>query len=63
MAEQDRLRDAHLARVRAALAEGLAQADRGELLDGDDVLDEMRATVKSVADPSLWEPGFKLGKP
>lgn len=32
--EQDRLRKAHLGGLQAALAEGLTQADRGELRDG-----------------------------
>lgn len=31
---QDRIRDAHLGRLRDALAKGLAQADRGEVVDG-----------------------------
>jgi len=46
MAEQDRLRESHLAKLRAALAEGLAQADRGELLDADEVVHEMREFLR-----------------
>lgn len=47
LAEQDRIREAHVARLQAALAEGLAQADRGELLDGKAVVDEMRRDLRS----------------
>ena len=47
LAEQERVREAHLERLRSALAEGLVQADRGELLDGDTVLGEMRAFLRS----------------
>lgn len=46
LAEQDSLREAHLAKLRGALAEGLAQADRGELLDGDEVIHEMREFLR-----------------
>lgn len=46
MAEQDRLREAHLAQLRAAVADGLAQADRGELEDGPTVLEELRALLR-----------------
>lgn len=44
--EQDRLREAHLKGLRTALAEGLAQADRGELRDGAEVFAEMKALLK-----------------
>ena len=47
LAEQDRLREAHLVRLRAALASGLEQADRGELLDGPKVLEEMREFLRA----------------
>ena len=46
LAEQDRLREAHAARLRDALAEGLAQADRGELLDGPEVVAEVRRSMR-----------------
>ena len=46
LAEQDRIHKAHLARLRAKLAEGLAQADRGELLDGREVVREMREFLR-----------------
>ena len=49
LAEQDRLREAHLVKLRGVLATGLAQADRGELLDGPEVIDEMRAFVRERA--------------
>ena len=44
--EQDRLREAHATQLRQALAEGLAQADRGELLDGADVVGELRKSLR-----------------
>jgi antitoxin ParD1/3/4 len=47
LAEQDRLREVHLHQMRQALAEGLAQADRGELHDGDAVVDEMKKRLRS----------------
>ena len=47
LAQQDELRQAHLAKLRDALAEGLQQADRGELLNGDEVVREMRAFLSA----------------
>jgi antitoxin ParD1/3/4 len=46
MAEQDRLREAHMEKLRSSLAEGLAQADREELLDGAAVIREMHAFLQ-----------------
>jgi antitoxin ParD1/3/4 len=46
MAEQDRLREAHTASLRMAVAEGLAQAERGELEDADEVFAELRALLR-----------------
>ncbi|MEZ6016079.1 MAG: type II toxin-antitoxin system ParD family antitoxin [Planctomycetota bacterium] len=46
LAEQDRLREAHMDGLQRALAEGLAQADRGELRDGAEVMAELRAMLK-----------------
>ena len=46
LAEQDRLREAHLTNLRGALAKGLAQADRGKLLDGPKVVAEMRKSLR-----------------
>ena len=46
LAEQDRLREAHTARLRKALSEGLLQADRGELLDGSQVVAEVRGSTR-----------------
>ena len=40
--QQDRLRELHVAKLRTALAKGLEQADRGETLDGAEVIREMR---------------------
>jgi antitoxin ParD1/3/4 len=51
LAERDRQREAHLDGLRKALAEGLAQADRGELLDGASVVAEMRGRLKSRRTP------------
>ncbi len=45
LADQDARRAAELERLRGALAEGLAQAERGELLDGDEALEEIRSNV------------------
>ena len=50
LAEQDRLRQAHLARLREALATGLREADRGELLDGPGVVQEMRESLRRRAE-------------
>lgn len=54
LAEQDRLREAHAAELRAAVAEGLAQADRGETVDGPefvaDVRERLRNRGRSTAD-------------
>jgi antitoxin ParD1/3/4 len=47
LAEQDRLREAHLVELRGALAEGLAQADRGELLDGPKAVEDVRKALGS----------------
>ena len=44
--ERDRLLDAQRQRLRGALAEGLAQADRGELLDGPEVVAELRDRLR-----------------
>jgi antitoxin ParD1/3/4 len=49
LAEQDRLREAHLERLRTALAIGLEQADRGELLDGPTVVQELRSFLQERA--------------
>jgi antitoxin ParD1/3/4 len=46
MAEQDRLREAHVERLRSGLVRGLAEAERGELLEADEVLREMREFVR-----------------
>lgn len=52
LAEHDRLREAHAAGLRKALAEGLAQADRGELLDGPGVVAEVRRSLRKRRRPS-----------
>jgi antitoxin ParD1/3/4 len=44
--EQDRLREAHLERLRGALAEGLTPADRGRLQDGPEVGAEVRESLR-----------------
>jgi antitoxin ParD1/3/4 len=44
--EQDRLRERHVVRLQAALAKGLEQADRGETLDGEEVIQEMREFLR-----------------
>jgi antitoxin ParD1/3/4 len=47
LADRDRIREAHLQGLRNALAEGVAQADQGALLDGDAVVEEMRDYLRS----------------
>ena len=49
LAEQDRLREAHATDLRKALAEGLRQADRGELLDGPKVVAGLRKDLRARA--------------
>jgi antitoxin ParD1/3/4 len=56
LAEQDRMREAHLRKLRGTLAEGLAQADRGELLDGPGVVAEARKSLRQRR-----RPGKKAG--
>ena len=46
LVEQDRLREAHNTKLRKALAKGIAQADRGELLEGPDVVAEVRKSLR-----------------
>ena len=46
LAEQDRLREAHTAKLRGVLADGLAQADRGELVDGPKSVAEVRKNLR-----------------
>ncbi len=46
LAEQDRLREEHLKGLRTALSEGLAQADRGQLLEGQEVIAEVRKELR-----------------
>lgn len=42
LVEQDRMREAQLTQLRGALAEGIEQADRGELFNGPAVVAKMR---------------------
>ena len=51
LVERDKQREAQLDGLRNALAEGLAQADRGELLDGAAVVAEMREGLKAKRRP------------
>jgi antitoxin ParD1/3/4 len=46
LALQDQVREAHAKSLRKALAEGLAQADRGELIDGKEVVAEVRKALR-----------------
>ncbi|MFT4646922.1 MAG: antitoxin ParD1/3/4 [Planctomycetota bacterium] len=46
LVDQDRLREAHLSELRGALAEGLTQADRGELRDGPEVVAGLKPALK-----------------
>src|SRR5690606_23437822 len=45
--ENDRLREGQLERLRRVLAEGLAEAERGELLDGASVIAEARQQLRT----------------
>ncbi len=47
LVEKDELRQTHLTELRRALAKGLRQADRGQLLDGHEVVREMRALLSA----------------
>jgi antitoxin ParD1/3/4 len=47
LSEQDRFRELQLVRLRSALAEGLAQTERGDLFDGETVVEEMRGLLRS----------------
>jgi antitoxin ParD1/3/4 len=44
--EHDRLREAHMGRLRAALAESLVRTDRGRLQDGSAVVAEVRQSPR-----------------
>lgn len=46
LADQDRLREAHMKKLRGTLAKGLAQADRGELLDGPTAVAEVQRSLR-----------------
>lgn len=46
LAEQDRLREAHAKKLSGAVAEGLRQADRGELLDGPKFIADLRRSLR-----------------
>jgi antitoxin ParD1/3/4 len=46
MAARDRAQETHIARLKEALAEGIAQADRGELADLEDVDARARAALR-----------------
>ncbi len=47
MEQQDRQREAYLERLRGALAEGIAQADRGECLDGAKAVAGVRKALRA----------------
>jgi antitoxin ParD1/3/4 len=50
--ERERAREAALEELRAKIRRGAGQADRGELLDGDTVFDEIRRlSAQRRADP------------
>ncbi len=46
LSQQDRAREAQIEYWRSALSEGVAQADRGELLDGESVFEELREEME-----------------
>jgi antitoxin ParD1/3/4 len=49
-ADRDRLREAHAVKLRTALAEGLAQANRGELVDGPKAMADVHEILRSRRD-------------
>jgi len=51
MAQQDRVREAHLGLLRDSLDEGTRQADRGELMDGAGVVADARAALRRRKKP------------
>lgn len=51
LAEQDRLREAHLKELHSAVAEGVAQANRGELTDGKQVIADVRRSLRGPGKP------------
>src|SRR5947209_2969257 len=60
--ERDRDREADLGRVRAKIESGLAQARRGELLDGEDVFDQLERHGEAMAKPGPPPAASKLRK-
>jgi antitoxin ParD1/3/4 len=46
MAARDRAQESHTVRLKEALAQGIAQADRGELVDLEDVDARVRAALR-----------------
>jgi antitoxin ParD1/3/4 len=56
LAERDRIREKHLARIRGVLAESAAEADRGDLIPLDEVIEELRAALRKRK-----KPGKKAG--
>ena len=49
--QQDRLREAHADKLRAALAEGLAQANRGEFVDGPKAVADVHKALRKKRGP------------
>ncbi len=50
LADHDRVRESQLARLRQSLIEGLQQAERGELLDGASVVEEIRSKLEGPSE-------------
>ena len=48
--EKDRLLEARLHSLRGEIQKGIDQADEGELLPGDEVMQELRATIEAKHD-------------
>jgi len=49
LVEQDKIRSAHVNRLQAALAKGLAEAEGGELVDGPGTVAELRKGMRKRA--------------
>jgi antitoxin ParD1/3/4 len=51
LAQQDRLRETHLGKLRDTLAKSLTEADRGELLDGPKAVAAVRKSLRQRRKP------------
>lgn len=52
LVQEDERREAALSALRAEVAEGVTQAKRGEFVDGEKVMEEIRAYLQSMRESS-----------